>query len=286
MAIAVESGRASSRPAWRDRLKVYLRKHRQAVEAWIILTPILAYFTIFSIIPVFADLYVSFTRWNGVMGSPTWVGFANYRRLFTPLYRLIIFNTLLIASVILTVRTGLGFFIALLLNTKVKGRGLFRALWYIPTLTAAAVTATVFVVFLNPFDGMLNNTLRAVGLEPIIWTMSGGWMRFFVVLFTLWRSVGTAVVLFLAALQGIHQEIYEAAMVDGASTWDQIRFVTVPLLRPMITFVLITGMVNAIQIFESVKVMTDGGPRTQDQCFDATNLQRRICEHANGTCRC
>lgn len=257
-----EAVKAEIKESTRVKFMRFRRKHREALEAWLILTPVLLYFTVFETIPTIADLFVSFTRWSGISGTPTWTGLSNYRRFFlTPLYRLILFNSLLIAIVILLVRTFLGLVIALLLNEKVRGRGLFRVLWYIPTLTAAAVTANVFVVMVNPHDGVINNCLRAIGLQPVIWTMRGNWMRFFVILFVLWRSVGTSMVLFLAALQGIDRQLYEAAMVDGASRWEEIRFITLPLLRPMTTFVLITGMVNAMQIFDAIKVMTDGAPK-------------------------
>ncbi|MCB0079866.1 MAG: sugar ABC transporter permease, partial [Caldilineaceae bacterium] len=148
-----------------------------------------------------------------------------------------------------------------LLNQKVFGRGLYRALWYIPTLTSAAIMAQVAVIFISPFDGILNAILKTVGQDPVIWTVQGNWMRTFIVAFTIWRGVGTSVVLFLAALQGIHPELYEAAMVDGAGGWRLLRYITVPLLRPMILFVLVTGIIGGFQIFEAVLLISKGGPQ-------------------------
>ena len=152
------------------------------------------------------------------------------------------------------------FFIAVLLNQRVLGRGVYRALFYIPTLTAAAVTAQVACVFISPFDGVLNAVLTALGRPIVIWTISAFWMRTFILVYSIWRGLGGPVVLFLAALQGIHREIYEAAMVDGATGWEQLRYITVPLLRPMIIFVLVTGMIGSFQIFESVMLISKGGP--------------------------
>jgi ABC-type sugar transport system permease subunit len=236
---------------------------RQAIEAWLILTPILIYYSVFFLFPVVANLYVSFTRWNGIQGLPKWVGLANYKLYLTKPYPLIILNTLLFAVLILVVQTTLAFLIAVLLNQKVIGQGLYRALFYIPTLTAAAVTAQVAFVFISPFDGVLNAILKMLGRPIVIWTISAFWMRAFITVYSIWRGVGGPVVLFLAALQGIHREIYEAAMVDGATGRDMLLYITVPLLRPMIIFVLVTGMIGSFQIFEAVMLISKGGPSNQ-----------------------
>jgi ABC-type sugar transport system permease subunit len=235
-------------------------QRRHAIEAWLILTPILAYYSIFFLFPVIANFYVSFTRWNGIQGAPQWIGLSNYRQYLTKPYPLIVFNTLLFSVAILLASTVLAFLIAVLLNQKVLGRGVYRALFYIPTLTAAAVTAQVAFVFISPFDGVLNAILKMLGRPIVIWTISALWMRTFIIVYSIWRGLGGPVVLFLAALQGIHREIYEAAMVDGASGWEQLRYITVPLLRPMIIFVLVTGMIGSFQIFESVMLISKGGP--------------------------
>ncbi len=235
-------------------------RHRHAVEGWLILTPILLYYSLFFLFPVISNFYISFTRWNGIQGAPVWIGLANYKRYLTQAYPLIVFNTFLFSLTILVVQTTLAFFIAILLNQAVRGRGLYRALWYIPTLTSAAVTAQVAFAFISPFDGVLNATLKALGRPIVIWTMNATWMRVFIILYSIWRGVGNPVVLFLAALQGIHREIYEAAMVDGAKGRDLLRYITIPLLRPMILFVLVTGMIGAFQIFEAVLLMSKGGP--------------------------
>jgi multiple sugar transport system permease protein len=158
-------------------------------------------------------------------------------------------------------QTVIAFFIAILLNQKVFGRGLYRALWYVPTLTSAAIMAQVAVIFISPYDGVLNGILTAIGQRPIVWTVEGNWMRAIIIAFTIWRGVGVSVVLFLAALQGIHPELYEAAMVDGGKGWALLRYITIPLLRPMILFVLVTGIIGGFQIFEVVLLISKGGPQ-------------------------
>jgi ABC-type sugar transport system permease subunit len=236
------------------------KRRRETIEAWIILTPILIYFSVFFLFPVVANFYISFTRWNGIVGAPEWTGLSNYLRYFRSPYPLIVGNTLIFAVGILLVQTALAFLIAILLDQKVLGRGVFRALFYIPTLTSAAVTAQVAFAFISPYDGVLNAVLKGFGLPIVVWTIDATWMRAFIIIYSIWRGVGGPVVLFLAALQGIHREIYEAAMVDGASGRDMLLHITVPLLRPMIIFVLITGMIGSFQIFEAVLLMSKGGP--------------------------
>jgi ABC-type sugar transport system permease subunit len=243
----------------RQRFARWRHRNRQPIEAWLILAPILAYYSFFFIFPVVANLYLSFTKWSGVSGQPKWVGLSNYIMYFGDYYLLTIFNTLLFTVTILLSTTTIAFFIAVLLNQKVRGRGLYRALWYIPTLTSSAITAQVLFVFISPYDGVLNAILKSLGQPIVIWILNPTWMRLFIILYSVWRGVGGPVVLFLAALQGIHPEIYEAAMVDGATSSALLRYITFPLLRPMLIFVLITGTIGGFQIFETVMLISAGG---------------------------
>jgi len=243
-----------------ERFTRWRHRHRQAIEGWIILAPILLYYSLFFIFPVVANLYVSFTSWSGVYESPTWVGLTNYKIYLSDPYPLILFNTLLFAVVILVVQTVFAFLIAVLLNEKIFGRGSFRAMYYLPTLTSAAITAQLLIAFISPYDGVFNAILKALGQPIVIWTISTFWMRTFIIAFSIWRGLGGPTVLFLAALQGIHRELYEAAKVDGASWWNQMRYITVPLMRPMIIFVVVTSMIASFQIFESVMLISKGGP--------------------------
>ena len=212
------------------------------------------------------NFFVSFTNWNGVSTDIKFVGIDNYLQYFKEPYPLIIFNTALFAFFILIVQTTVAFFVALLLNQKVFARGLHRALWYIPTLTSAAVVAQIVVIFIAPYGGVFNAILKSVGISPIIWTTDPFWMRVVIVLFSVWRGMGGPVVLFLAALQGVHPELYEAAKVDGANGRILLWYITVPLIRPMILFVTVTSIIGGFQIFEAVFLITKGGP------FNQTNV--------------
>jgi ABC-type sugar transport system permease subunit len=261
MSVSAKSTTLSTRELPRaERFTRWRHRNRQAIIGWVILAPILLYYSCFFIFPVVANLYVSFTSWSGVYQAPRWVGFANYRNYLNHPYPLILFNTLLFSLSILVIQTISAFFIAVLLNEKVIGRGIYRALFYLPTLTSAAITAQVFFAFISPYDGIFNAVLKAMGQDIVIWTISTPWMRAFIVFYSIWRGIGGPIVLFLAALQGVHREIYEAATVDGATWWNQMRYITVPLLRPMIIFVVVTSMIGSFQIFESVLLISNGGP--------------------------
>lgn len=229
-----------------------------------ILAPILLYFSFFFLFPLVSSLYLSFTRWSGLSGSPVWVGLSNYTRYIAdPTYLQTIFNTVLFAVSILVIQTTLAFFVALLLNTKIKGRGIFRAAWYVPTLTSAAVMSQVAAVFISPSGGVVNSVLQSLNLPPIIFYVQVDWMRVIIIFFSVWRGVGGPVILYLAALQGIHPELYEAAQVDGARGRDLLRYITFPLLTPMTIFVLVTGIIGTAQIFEAVMFLSKGGPGNQ-----------------------
>jgi len=246
----------SRRSSWRVR-------HRQSLFAWAVLTPLLVYYCIFNVIPVILNLVVSFAEWSG-FGEIQWVGLRNYIAYFTdPAYLLMLVNTAVFALVILAIQTPLAFLVALLLNQQVLARGLHRSLWYVPTLTSAAVMSQVASLFIDPYGGMLTELTKALGLSPLVWTTDATFMRVFIIVFSIWRGLGNPVVLFLAGLQGIAVELYEAARVDGASGWNVLRYITLPLMRPMIAFVLVTSTIGGFQIFEAVYIISKGGPLNQ-----------------------
>lgn len=248
----------------RERFSRWRYRNRHAVEGWLIMTPILVYFSVFFFFPVVSNFLLSFTKWSGLSGTPKWVGFANYRRYLTdPTYLQAITNTIVFAVLILVVQTVLALLIALLLNAKVRGRGLYRSAWYVPTLTSAAIMAQVTAVFIAPSGGVINSVLAELSLPPIIFYVQVDWMRIIIVVYSVWRGVGGPMLLYLAALQGIHQELYEAAQVDGATRRQLLRYITLPLLVPMTIFVLITGVIGTAQIFEAVLFLSKGGPANQ-----------------------
>jgi ABC-type sugar transport system permease subunit len=231
-----------------------------------ILTPILFYYFFFSIIPVFANLTLSFIEWNGVTGM-TWVGLGNYVRILSdPYYHQIYLNTTIFAVGSMLVQIPLGMVLAMLVNQKVRGMGVYRSLWYAPVVTSSAIMSQIVVVFLSPYRGVLNLFLDSLGLERVIWITNVNALRAVIMGFTVWKGVGATMVLYLAALQGIPFELYEAAAIDGANSLQSFRYVTVPMLAHMTTFVVITGIIGGFQIFEPILLISKGGP------FNQTNV--------------
>lgn len=259
------------RPASDRRTGSLSRRH--TIEAWLILAPILAYYGLFAIVPVIANVAASFTRWNGIT-SPEWVGADNYVRLFQdPLYRQALSNTALFTVATMVIGIPLGLLAALLLNQKVRGVGLYRTLWYVPAVTSAAIMSQVVRLFISPYNGAFNLVLRALDRPEIIWTVNPDAMRAVIIAFSTWRGSGSVwvgvsgvMILYLAALQGIPRELYEAAMVDGANALDRFWYITVPMLRHMTVFVTVTAIIGGFQMLEPILLISEGGP------FNKTNV--------------
>lgn len=245
----------------RERWDQWRQRHHDAYTAGVILTPILIYYVIFYVLPVAANLLVSMLNWNG-FNEATWVGLQNYETFFTtPRYIDILINTIFFSLVILLITTVLGFLVALALNEQVKGLGIFRTFWYIPTLTSAAVMAQIATIFIAPGTGVVSAILDSLGQPEIIWRINPDYARLVIIVFSVWRGVGTPMLLYLAGLQGIPRDLIDAARVDGASGWSVIQHITIPLLRPMTVFVLVTGLISSFQMFEQVYLITGGQPR-------------------------
>jgi ABC-type sugar transport system permease subunit len=253
----------SARPAsLAERWRLWRWRHRQGVVAFSILTPMLLYFVVFTWVPILVMAAISLTEWNVIQWPPTFVGLDNYLQIVTdPYYHKVIRTTVLFGVLVLVLQMGTGFAIAILLNEQIRGRAIYRTIWYLPVVISGAVLAQTLAVFLYPARfGTLNSLLGLVGIEPVIWTRSEFWMPFWVILFSFWRGVGGVVIFYLAGLQSIDPALYEAAQVDGADRWQLFRNITVPTLAPVTLFIFITSLVGCLQIWEAPLVLTFGGP--------------------------
>ncbi len=256
---------APSLSLW-TRWRRYVHRHRETTLAWSILGPILLYYFFFSILPVIANLVISFTDWNGFFQF-NFVGLKNYLRFFQDkYYRQVFFNTTFFAVFSMVAGLPLGVIIALLLNQQIKAKGVYRTLWYIPTVTSAAIISQIVIVFMAPFGGVFNLMVKSLGFNPIIWQTNVVALRTIIIGYTIWKGVGSTIVLYLAALQAIPRELYEAAMVDGAGSIQRFWYVTIPMLTNMTTFVFVTGIIGGFQIFEPIQLISRGGP------FNSTNV--------------
>ncbi len=210
--------------------------------------------------PMLASLYLSFQRYD--LASSKFVGFENYRRLFTedPLFWKSLKNTLFYAIVTVPLGIAGSLGIALLLNQPMKGQRLFRTCFYLPSLVPAVAASLIWQWIFNSDNGILNSGLHLIGLPGPQWLQDERFTPWAFVLMSLWGVGGARMVIFLAGLQGISESYYEAAKLDGAGTWVCFRRVTLPLLSPVMFFNLVLGVIGSFQVFTNAYVMTGGGP--------------------------
>jgi multiple sugar transport system permease protein len=229
---------------------------------WLSISPWIVGFLIFTLGPVVASLYFSFTKYD-VISSPRWVGLANYRRLFTKdeLFPKALWNTGIYTIMYVPLHTILALLIATLLNEARKAKGIYRTVFYLPSITPAVATAYLWITLLNPNDGLVNRTLRFLHLPAPAWTVDPNWTKMTIVISQLW-VLGGAMIIFLAALNGVPQTLYEAATLDGAGVLRRFWNVTVPMISGVIFFVATVALINAFQVFTQGYVMFDqnGGP--------------------------
>lgn len=238
------------------------RSKRMAKRAYLIVIPILAYIALWNLVPLIYGLFLGFTEYNALGTSPKWVGFKNYVSFFTvPEYMQSLFRQIWLGMIALFFNTVVSFMLALALNVNYKIKGFYRGLIYMPNIAAVTATTAVFVALLSPMsDQGLNKILVLFGGHPITWTYSTFWMAFWIIVFFVWKNCGPATIIFLGGLQGIDPSLYEAAKVDGANFRQQVRYITIPGLRFVTMFILLTGIIGAMQMFDVVMFISNGGP--------------------------
>jgi multiple sugar transport system permease protein len=222
--------------------------------------PIVITAAIFLYIPIAISAYWSFTEFNGI-ASPEWVGLANYRELLADeRFHQALLNTTILVVLGMGIGPTLGLASAVLLNRRVRFRGLFRAAFFMPVVTSLVVVGTIWKTLLQE-AGIVNAILSFFGLPIRPWLADPSTALPAVTIASIWQGFGFETIVFLAALQAIPRDLYDAARVDGASAWQQFRYVTLPGLRPTILFIYVIGIMGSFQIFDQVFVMTeDGGP--------------------------
>jgi multiple sugar transport system permease protein len=222
----------------------------------------LVHFAIFTLFAVGFAFYISFHKWNIIQPDKPFVGFDNYLRLFQdPRFLRAVTNTLtFMVGVPLNLASGLA--VALLLNTKVRGQAIYRTLFYIPVVTPLVVSAIIWKWVYQGDYGLLNYYLLKFGLieHKIVWLANPDLALPALIIMGIWGGTGGTMVIYLAGLQSIPQEMYDAAMVDGASVLQRLLYITIPLLKPTTFFLLVTSVIGTFQIFTEVYIMTNGGP--------------------------
>jgi multiple sugar transport system permease protein len=230
------------------------------------LAPALVLIFIFFFLPVAAALALSFTDFDiyavGDLSNTRWVGLRNYQQLLgTPLFWQALRNTFYFALVGGPLSIGVSLGAALLLNQKlVRFKGFFRTVYFAPFVTTLVAVAIVWRYLYHARYGLLNYGLGAFGIGPIDWLGDPRWAMPAIILMTVWKSFGYNMLIFIAGLQAIPEELYEAARIDGASAWQRFRHVTLPGLAPTMIFVTVITMIGFFQLFVEPYVMTAGGP--------------------------
>ena len=245
-----------------SRFRETLRQMRKNWSAYAFLAPGIIHFLIFTVFAVGFAFYISFHEWNIIRPEKPFVGLENYLRLFEDkrFIRSVINTFTFMIGVPLNLICGLA--VALLLNTKVRGQALFRTMFYLPVVTPLVVSAIIWKWVYQGDYGLLNYYLLKFGLiqEKIFWLADPNLALPALILMGVWGGTGATMVIYLAGLQSIPEDFYDAAKVDGASAWQRLIYITIPLLRPTTFFLLITGIIGAFQIFTEVYIMTNGGP--------------------------
>jgi ABC-type sugar transport system permease subunit len=245
-------------------LAARLRRNR---HFYLFVSPFFILFAIFGLYPILFSLYLSLVKWNGLT-APQFVGLANFRKLFAdPAFYRCISNTILIGLIYIPPMFIGAFLLAVLLNQQaIKFRALFRAAAFVPCITPTVVIAIVFLVLFGTKQGLINFGLRwiatHVGLHfsDVQWLDSERLSKLSVSILLVWRWTGYNAVLMLAGLQGIPEELYEAATIDGASRARRLWHITLPLLNPTIIFCSVTSLIGTVYMFDEPFVLTQGGP--------------------------
>jgi multiple sugar transport system permease protein len=236
-----------------------LNRH-QARTAYLFITPTMLLFLAFTVIPVAMAFYLSFTNYD-VVSRMKWVEFANYKRLIGDALYWTTFKNVAYYTVIfvpLNILLSLG--LAMLFNFRRYGVRLFRTMSYMPTLTSAVAAATVWVWLLHPEYGLVNTLLGYIGVTGPAWLAQTETAMLSIILVTLWQSVGSNMIIYIAGLQGVPDYLYESAKLDGASAWARFRYITWPQLRPTTFLVSTMAIIGALQLFDQAFVLTQGGP--------------------------
>ena len=228
---------------------------------YLVLDRSVAVVAVFTLYPIGFSLYLSFHEWAILSPEKPFVGLQNYIELFTSReFWRTLGNTTLYTLGVVPIGAGVSLGLALLLNRKLAASGFFKTAFFLPALTSTIAVSIVWLWLYDANNGLLNLILRTIGLKPVPWLISSKTALLSIVIMMIWKNAGYHMIMFLAGLQGIPETYYEAAQIDGANGWQKFRYITWPMIRPVLAFVLVTNTIFTFQSFEQVYTMTGGGP--------------------------
>lgn len=236
-------------------------RNNQARTAYFLIAPALILFVGFTAYPFIWSAQISLTNWDGLNAVKKFVGFQNYINLFGDgeFRKSLSVTTIYTVSVTL-ISTVLGFLIALMLQRRGKSSVIYRTIFFSPVVTATVAAAVVWQLLFDPYVGVIDLGLKAMHLPAPNWLSDTHWALPAVIIVGIWKRLGFAVIVYAAGLSSLPVSCYEAADLDGVSGWQKVRYLTIPLMRPVTTLVLITGFIDAIQVFDHIFILTSGGP--------------------------
>ncbi|GAB3433857.1 carbohydrate ABC transporter permease [Flindersiella endophytica] len=237
---------------------------KQQLWIWLLLTPTVVVYGVYTVYPIIASYWYSFLEWNGFEAEKTFVGLRNYRDVFADsLFWNAFWITILFMVVVVPAKVVLTFLLSVLLNSKqLPLSTLFRTAYFLPVVTTTAIVGVVMQFVFDPASGPINTLLIKTGLvdqgvnflgdsSSALWTVAGVYV---------WKWFGITMIYWLAALQTIPEEVYEAARIDGANAWQMMRRITLPLLKPFLVIITLLSLESALKIFDLMQTMTGGGP--------------------------
>ena len=247
----------------RQELWAEIKKNK---HCYLFISPFFILFGIFLLFPFFYSFVISLQSWYGV-SLPKFVGLANYQRLFRDeLFWKSLYNTVYILVLNIPLQLGLALLLAVALNSKVvRGRSVMQLVYFMPIIVSVVVVAIVFSLLYDSYTGLINYFIELLGAAPIPWISSEAWSKISVVLLITWRWTGYNMVIMLAGLQAIPDELYEAGRIDGATGWKSFWNITLPLLKPVLLFCLIMSIIGLFKIFTEPYILTGGGPNNSSQ---------------------
>ncbi len=258
-------------------------KRRNTLVGWSFILPNFVGFAVLTLVPVIALFYLAFTSWN-VFGAATWIGADNFTRMFGDAsFWTALKNTVYYTVFHIPLTLGISLALALLLNRKMRGVSFFRTAAFFPYITSIVAIAVVWNMLFSPEYGPINHLLQFIGIDnPPGWTTSADWSMPAVIIVGTWREMGYYMLLFLAGLQAIPPELYEAARMDGAGPWQRFRNVTLPSLRPTTFFVTVMLTIGSFKVFDLILVMTNGGPGQSTLVLSQYIYQKGFVENQFG----
>lgn len=254
--------------------KTGLRQHqlgRDRGKFWIAVAPALGIFAVFTLVPMASVIYYSLTEYNGFVGTPEFVGLDNFIRIFSGDERIMgaLGHTGIYAFFYVIVQIVVAFLLAVLLERAIRGAAFYRAAFFLPVVISSVAVAFTWSFMFDPNTGSINTLLRNVGLGAFAQDWLGNYdlALYSVILVDLWRNIGFSIVIFIAGLGTIPVETIEAARIDGAGPWAMLRHITIPLMQPTIVLVAVLAINGALRAFDTVYLMTGGGPGNQTELY-------------------